>query len=323
MNDLFVALLIFYVVIAIGYLFGRIFKNKSKEIGKYLSFILLFILAPPLVLFAFLIPNESLNTSSIIINIVIFQIILVFSTQLIAYLLILRNKGEQEDQRKGSILSIVSFPNAFLFPLPIVLSLFGPGYIVILIIFSLSAQVLRSTLLTYQCIYYGKKTKSYLDSLKEMLTFPPTIALIISVILNLLGIRLTQEIYISINEILSRITSIFGALIIGLLLVNFDFSKFREFIIDKDFIMVLMIRVGFSFILFLILAQFLKFPPETSQIILIILMLLFVDPPAVSSVAYAEYFELDYEFSGFCVFTITIMAIVYVPLFILFGLLFL
>ena len=323
MNDLFVALLIFYVVIAIGYLFGRIFKNKSKEIGKYLSFILLFILAPPLVLFAFLIPNESLNTSSIIINIVIFQIILVFSTQLIAYLLILRNKGEQEDQRKGSILSIVSFPNAFLFPLPIVLSLFGPGYIVILIIFSLSAQVLRSTLLTYQCIYYGKKTKSYLDSLKEMLTFPPTIALIISVILNLLGIRLAQEIYISINEILSRITSIFGALIIGLLLVNFDFSKFREFIIDKDFIMVLMIRVGFSFILFLILAQFLKFPPETSQIILIILMLLFVDPPAVSSVAYAEYFELDYEFSGFCVFTITIMAIVYVPLFILFGLLFL
>jgi len=323
MNDLFVALLIFYVVIAIGYLFGRIFKNKSKEIGKYLSFILLFILAPPLVLFAFLIPNESLNTSSIIINIVIFQIILVFSTQFIAYLLILRNKGEQEDQRKGSILSIVSFPNAFLFPLPIVLSLFGPGYIVILIIFSLSAQVLRSTLLTYQCIYYGKKTKSYLDSLKEMLTFPPTIALIISVILNLLGIRLTQEIYISINEILSRITSIFGALIIGLLLVNFDFSKFREFIIDKDFIMVLMIRVGFSFILFLILAQFLKFPPETSQIILIILMLLFVDPPAVSSVAYAEYFELDYEFSGFCVFTITIMAIVYVPLFILFGLLFL
>ena len=94
-------------------------------------------------------------------------------------------------------------------------------------------------------------------------------------------------------------------------------------LVNKDFIIVLFIRVGFSFILFLILAQFLKFPPETSQIILIILMLLFVDPPAVSSVAYAEYFELDYEFSGFCVFTITIMAIVYVPLFILFGLLFL
>jgi predicted permease len=232
----------------------------------------------------------------------------------------LRKKGKEENQRKGSILSLIAFPNAFLFPLPIVLSLFGPKYIVILIIFSLSAQVLRSTLLTYQCIYFGKKMKTYVQNLKELITFPPTIALIISVILNLLGIRLNQEIYITINEILSRITSMLGAFIIGLLLVNFDFSKFREFIIDQDFIMVLLIRVLFSFILFLVLSQFLLFPPETSHIILIILMLLFVDPPAVSNVAYAEFFELDYEFSGFCVFTITIMAIIYIPLFILLGL---
>jgi predicted permease len=319
MNDLFFALLIFYLVIAIGYIFGRIFKNNSKEIGKLLSFILLFILAPPLVLFAFLLPNQSLNTS-VILNIVMFQIILVFTTQLMAYVFMLRKKGKEENQRKGSILSLIAFPNAFLFPLPIVLSLFGPKYIVILIIFSLSAQVLRSTLLTYQCIYFGKKMKTYVQNLKELITFPPTIALIISVILNLLGIRLNQEIYITINEILSRITSMLGAFIIGLLLVNFDFSKFREFIIDQDFIMVLLIRVLFSFILFLVLSQFLLFPPETSHIILIILMLLFVDPPAVSNVAYAEFFELDYEFSGFCVFTITIMAIIYIPLFILLGL---
>ncbi|MFX1338990.1 MAG: AEC family transporter [Promethearchaeota archaeon] len=318
MNGLFFALLIFYLVIALGYIFGRIFKSKSKEIGKYLSFILLFILAPPLVLFAFLIPNESLEIS-VIINIVIFQIILVFTSQFVAYLIILRKKGTEDNQRKGSILSIVSFPNAFLFPLPIVLSLFGPGYIVILVIFSLSAQILRSTLLTYQCIYYGKKTKTYLDSLKELITFPPTVALIISVILNLLGIRLTQEIYITFNEILSTITSIFGALIIGLLLVNFDFSRFRQFIINKDFIMVLIVRVGYSFVLFLILVQLLKFSSEMSPIILIILMILFVDPPAVSNVAYAEYFELDYEFSGFCVFTITMMAIIYIPIFIFLG----
>ncbi len=320
MNDLFIALLTFYLVIAIGYLFGRAFKNKNKEIGNYLSFILLFILAPPLVLFAFLLPNQSLNTSAIL-NIIIFQIILVFATQFVAYLLIIRKKGKEYNQRKGSILSVVAFPNAFLFPLPIVLSLFGYEYIIVLIIFSLSAQILRSTLLTYQCIYYGKnKLKTYIDNLKEMLTFPPTIALFIGIILNLLGVRLTQEIFITINEILSRITSIIGAIIIGVLLVKFDFSKLREFIKDKDFIMVLFIRVGFSSILFLVLTQFLKFPAEISQIVLIILLLLFVDPPAVSNVAYAEYFELDYEFSGFCVFTITIMAIIYVPIFIFLGL---
>jgi predicted permease len=87
-----------------------------------------------------------------------------------------------------------------------------------------------------------------------------------------------------------------------------------------DFIKVLLIRVGFSFILFFTLAKLIRFPPENSQIILIILMILFVDPPAVSNVAYSEYFELDYEFTGFCVFTITIMAIVYIPIFIFLGL---
>jgi predicted permease len=247
---------------------------------------------------------------------------LVIATQLIAYILILRNKSEEENQRKGSILSLVAFPNAFLFPLPIVLSLFGSEYIIILVIFSLTAMVFRSTLLTYQCILYGKnKVKSYVDNLKEMLTFPPTITLILSIILNLIGVRLTLEIFQNVNEIISQITSITGALIIGITLVNFDFSRVREFLGDKDFIAVFMIRVIFSFFLFLIVAQFLDFPPEISQIVLIILLLVFIDPPAVTNIAYAEYFELDYEFSGFCVFSITLLAVIYVPIFIFIGML--
>ncbi|MFX0071711.1 MAG: AEC family transporter [Candidatus Hermodarchaeota archaeon] len=318
MNDLFFALLIFYSLIVMGYIFGRIFKKYNKELRRYFSYILLFILTPPLILFAFILPNESIKQPIVIFNIIIFQIILVFTTQLLAFLVLIRKKSSEFNQRKGSILSLVAFPNAFLFPLPIVLSLFGSEYIAILVVFSLSAMVLRSTLLTYQCIYYGNTMKkTFVENLKETLLFPPFLTIIISVLLNIFGVRLEYEIFYNINEILSLITSIFGALLIGLLLVNINFQKIHEF--KKDFLLVFSIRVIYSFFLFLLITQFFVFPIMIRQSVLIILLLLFCDPPAVSNISYSEYFELDHEFTAFCVFTITILAVIYVPLLIFLG----
>ena len=318
MIDLFIALLTFYLLIIVGYIFGRFFKRYNEKIRRSLSFILLFILSPPLILLAFLLPNQSLN-STVISAVIVFQLILVSSTQFIAYLFFLRKREEEQNQRKGSILSLVAFPNAFLFPLPIILSLFGSEYIIILVIFSLSALVLRSTLLTYQCIYYGKENlKTFKQNLKEMLTFPPTITLIISVILNIFGIRLNQVYFLTINTLISRITSVIGAIFIGVLLVNINFTKIRIF--QKDFSIVFFIRVVFSLFLFIIIIRFLTFLSELGQIILVILLLLYVNPPAVTNISYAEYFQLDHDFSAFCVFTITILAIIYIPLIIILGL---
>ena len=318
MIDLFIALLTFYLLIIVGYIFGRIFKSYNAKIRRLLSFTLLFILSPPLILLAFLLPNQSLN-SSVILFIIVFQLILVSSTQFIAYLFFLRKRGAEQDQRKGSILSLVAFPNAFLFPLPIILSLFGSEYIIILVIFSSSALVLRSTLLTYQCIYYGKENmKTFRQNLKEMLTFPPTITLIISVVLNIFGIRLNQEYFLTINTLISRITSVVGAIFIGVLLVNINFDKIQIF--KKDFSIVFFIRVVFSLFLFIVIIRILTFLSELGQIILIILLLLYVDPPAVTNISYAEYFQLDHDFSAFCVFSITILAVIYIPLVIILGL---
>ncbi|TFG07777.1 MAG: hypothetical protein EU539_04050 [Promethearchaeota archaeon] len=257
-------------------------------------------------------PNEAINQPLIIINIIILQLILVFSTQATVFLFFLRKRDKIHHQRKGSMLCLVAFPNALLFPLPIVLSLFGSTYIAVLVIFSLSALVLRTTLLTYQCIYYGKnKKKTILDNLKEMVTFPPTLMLVLSIILNLLGVRLNFDIFFVINEVISQITSIIGALLIGLLLVNMNFKRIGEF--KKDFLFVFTIRVFFSFLLFLLVIPFFTFPTSVRQNILVILLILFIDPPAVTNIAYSEYFELDREFTAFAVFTVTIMAVVYIP----------
>jgi len=314
--NLFTTLAYFYLLILIGTIVGRISRKYNIEIRKVLSFIFLYILTPPLIIFAFILPNFNINFV-IVLYIIIFQLILCSSTQLFIYLIALRKK-EKISQRFGSMLMSVSQPNAMLFPLPIVLSIFGSEYIIILVIFALMTILHRGTWLTYLCIKYGgKKGLSYKDGIRRFFTFPPTLAIIVSIVLLTLNIKVDSKICIQISDFLSIMATIIGALIIGFLLVNLKFNSIKEF--KKDFGFVLIVRVFFSFVLFFILIQIFIFPIDIRTPILVILLLVFVDPPAVSNTVYAEYFELDKEFTAFCTIMITLLAIIYVPLILLLG----
>jgi len=318
MSDLFIALSIFYLLIILGYILGKLLKNYNEQIRKILSFILLFILTPPIIIFSFLLPDFSINTI-VILNIIILTFILIFATQFIAYIFFLRKRNVDDNKRVGAILNLVAIPNAMLFPLPIVLSLFGSQFIIILVIFALTTIAIRVTWFVYLNIYYGEnRTISYKDILKNIFTFPPTIALILSIILLSLGITLDCEFFITTNDIISVLTTILGAILIGVLIVNINLKKIHEF--KQDFLIVIGIRIVFSFILFFLITQFLIFPSENKQTTLTILLLLSVSPPAVANIYYTEYFNLDNEFAAFCVITITILAIIYVPLILILGL---
>ena len=317
MSNLFLTLLIFYFIIFSGFVFGRIFKRYNREIRKILSFTLLFILTPPIIFFAFFLSQISLNLT-IILNIIIFQVVLIFFTQFITYLIYLRNGDDTSKKRKGAILNLVAFPNAMLFPLPIVLSLFGMDYVIIIVIFSLAALILRNTWSIYLNMYYGGSEKqSFKDTLKKMLTFPPTLTLIICFILKSFNLTFDQQILNGISNIFSYTTTILGGVLIGVLVVNINLNHVKSF--KKDFAVVLIIRTLFSFILFLFLTIFLTFPTEIKSYTLTILLLVYVNPPAVNNTIYAEYFELDKDFTAFCVIMITILAIFYVPLTLFIG----
>ncbi len=317
MSDLFTTLSIFYLIIFCGFIFGRIFKKHNQQIRKTISSILLFIITPPLIFFAFFLSEISLNIL-IVLNIIIFQIILVFTSQFITYFIFLRKRKNDQKKRSGAILNLVAFPNAMIFPLPIVLSLFGTDYVIILVIFSLIAMILRSTWATYLNIYFGaKKEQTVKENFKKMIAFPPTLTLIACVILKGFNLTFNEEILAIIRDCISYSGTLLGAILIGVLIVNINFNKVKSF--KKDFFIVLIIRLGFSFFLFLFLGLFLTFPPDMSKITLTILLLLYIDPPAITNTTYAEYFELDKEFSAFCVITITILAIFYIPLIIMLG----
>ncbi|MHA1282140.1 MAG: hypothetical protein ACTSQP_06480 [Promethearchaeota archaeon] len=318
MNDLLLKILYFYFLIFLGTILGKIFIKYNSFIRKALTFILLYILTPPLIIFAFILPNITL-TIEIIIIIIIFEIILVFSTQSVAYIFFLKNKSKTENKRIGAILMLVSFPNAVLFPLPLVLYLFGTNYIIILVIFSITATILRIFWLTPLNMHFGKKEPlGFKKGLKEFFAFPPTLALIISIILIMINIKADNDFLINLNDFLAILTTICGALLIGVLLADLKFKDIRGY--KKDFFLVLGIRVIFSFLLFFALILLFPFPKFIQTQASVILLLIFVDPPAVSNTIYANYFELDDNFAAFCVIAITLLAIFYIPLILILGL---
>ena len=93
MNALFLTLVYFYTLIFIGALIGLILKKYNSEIRKILSFIFLYILTPPIIIFAFILPNFNVSFM-IVLYIIIFQIILSFSAQIVIYLIAVRNKSK-------------------------------------------------------------------------------------------------------------------------------------------------------------------------------------------------------------------------------------
>ncbi len=214
---------------------------------------------------------------------------------------------------------LVSFPNAVLFPLPLVLSLFGTNYIIILVIFSITATILRIFWLTPLSMHFGKKESlGFKKGLKEFFTFPPTLALIVSIILIMINIKADNDFLINLNDFLAILTTICGALLIGVLLADLKFKDIRGY--KRDFFLVLGIRVIFSFLLFFALILLFPFPKFIQTQASVILLLIFVDPPAVSNTIYANYFELDDNFAAFCVIAITLLAIFYIPLILILGL---
>jgi len=317
MNGLYIKLIIFYLLIVFGFFIGKIFHSYHNYIRKFLSLLLLYFCTPLIIFFSFFVSNILLNPPTIFL-IILSQFVLFSLSQIIVYFGFLKNRVSKENKRIGSLLALVAYPNAILFPLPIVISLFNTEYTSVLVIFSIAAILTRNTIYTYQCIIFGdNKNLDLKERLKEILTFPPFLSLLISLFLFVIAPPLNQTILVNLNDFISGLVSIFGPILIGVLLVNVNFQKIRKF--KNDFIIVLFFRVVFSLGLFMILSHFLIFPLETRKNILIIILLVYTSPPAVTNTTYAENFKLDKDFTAFSVFAITILAIFYVPLILLLG----
>ncbi|MHA1681653.1 MAG: AEC family transporter [Promethearchaeota archaeon] len=324
-SDLLLGLLEIYVCIGIGLILGFIIRERRGVVITLLTKVSIYALVPVLV-FISLVTTKKILDVPLVAGTIATQL----STSLLLLgitLALLRKRGMSRRKLGGYIL-IAMFPNATIFPLPIVLSVFGESFLAIIFLFSSSALVVRGTIGTYASIKLGgpgpgagnegkegkEKKVDVKRTMIKLLTFPPTIAIIMAVIFVTLSIPLPGDALKVIKEPMSKVTSWLGSGIIGLILSKLKVDKLKEY--RKDLPVTMLFRFVIPFLFFFLISRFMTFS-EDGEIVKSILLLEVMGPPAIFNALFAINFDLDGDFVATIVVVLTLFMILLAPLIIL------
>ncbi|MHA1338760.1 MAG: AEC family transporter [Promethearchaeota archaeon] len=301
-----------YGFIILGFLIGVIFSSKQKEIAKIGSSIVVNIFTP-IILFLTIVGTQFFLDFISIVKIICLELISVFFAWSTTYLF-LKNRVESR-KKLGSYFFLNGFPNVMIYGAPIVLAFFEEKLLIILVIFSSSALFLRATI----GMYIGEKmganlTLSLKDSIKKLLLFPP----LLGIVAGIIGMNFdwNKNLLLNIKSFLNPFYSSIGAILIGFILASLKRGDFRKYL--KDIGIVALWRFGFSFLIYLLCIFFLQFMEFQTEIRTLLLVII-IGPPAVMNVTFAVYFDLDEKFAAISVATVTLIALMILPLIILFG----
>ncbi|MHA1303916.1 MAG: AEC family transporter, partial [Candidatus Heimdallarchaeaceae archaeon] len=178
--DLALRVLWIYGGITLGFLLRYV--PKSERIGKVLTFIGLNILTP-ILLIVVLLGIDAISSHDWL----FFVLVSVLSTigSLVIDYAIIRKKEGMTLSEKGAELSAVAFMNSLFFPFPIIIGLVGIDGLFAASIWVIANIVVRNTLGVYIGVKYGKaEHKSFWKILKEIFLFPPTLGVLVGLILR-------------------------------------------------------------------------------------------------------------------------------------------
>ncbi|MFX0207406.1 MAG: hypothetical protein ACFFDT_15565 [Candidatus Hodarchaeota archaeon] len=208
-----------------------------------------------------------------------------------------------------------SFPNALLYPFPIILAILGDGglQMTAATVFVFFALILRNSL----GVYIGVRHSSRIDKgsvnlqikkiFIEVTKFPPFIALVGGfVILSAFG---SQNIdYPAIR--LAKDISMWGSL----LLVGLSFQDLTQLkptnLFSRRTLEVASVRFGFAPVVGILFVNLWQFSPVVSFAVLIQCM----SPPAVANILYGKFFGLPEDEISIYISSVTFLALLILPL---------
>ena len=310
-------LLQFYIFIAAGFVIGYLLERRHmrEKASKIFTKLVLYVLSP-IAIFISLVNVDISLSFEMVLSIMLTQITTAFLMMTICYFS-LRKKNLPKEKLGGYIL-ISGFPNATIFPLPIIISSFGEAFIIIPVLFSTPALLLRGTLGTYISIKMGDNDAEHVSlksTLKKMILFPPTLAILVSVVF-LLFPQIDWSSLDGVKSLISPAISIFGALTIGLIIAGLKKESIGQF--KHDIPRTMVFRFLLPPIFFLLFSVLLIFP-ENASIIKSILLLEVSGPPAIMNAMFAVNFNLDKDFVASMVVVLTLFMILLAPIILLLG----
>lgn len=214
--------------------------------------------------------------------------------------------------QKGAELTSSGFMNALFFPFPIIIGIL-PDHLqaeglLAASLYLLAQTILRNSLGVYMGIHYGTNSnsvskKSIFKILRGLILFPPTIGMIVGLILRFTINFVDTSTNIPAN-IFRDATMVLMLVIVGL---SFRFPKRKEW---KEKVLIRGVVSRFGGGLLSIIPIFFIPIPLVAKIPLIIQTMA---PPAVANSAYAKYFKLDELLTSRFIAILTIIALIFLP----------
>ncbi len=324
-SDFLLKLSILYLIIGVGFVIFKFSGRLKESAKKYLTSAMLDIITP-ILLSINLFTSEFTLTPRFVLQIIALEVFALLLIMVGSYYLF-RTKIPYRP-KLGAFMKVTSMPNALLFPLPIVLLMFGSKYVIVLTIFSASAVFMRGTLGIFVALKFGNynnDTDNNAENLRvnfkevflNLLKFTPLMAIFITLILMGFGVRIESSSVAGFKSVISWASTFGGSLVIGAILSDIKISEINQ---DKNFLLyATFIRFIFSVGIFLLIEPLIQFESENT-IIKTILLLEFASPPAVFNVIFAVKYKLDEKFTALCVTIMTLLALFFIPAYLQFGL---
>jgi predicted permease len=307
-------LLSLYAYISIGFIFGKMLKEKQEKTRDLLTQFLIYSVAPLQIFLV--ITTTTFNLSFRFVLQIILLAILNYSFMAISTFTILNKKGI-EHKKLGAYMLLNSLPNVLFYTIPIIIALFSDALTVVSVIFASTTLILRGSVATYISERFGSDKKMKLsESVKKLLTFPPFIAILIGVITAQFQAYLPLEIMIIIKSPINTLASALGAILIGLILASINKEETKKY--GKDIAGVALWRFGLAFVFYLCIVYFLHFDEYQTEIRTILLIIV-MGPPAVFNVLFSVHFKLDHKFAAIAVAVITLFGLIILPAILFFG----
>ncbi|MHA2387598.1 MAG: AEC family transporter [Candidatus Hodarchaeales archaeon] len=308
LGDLFWVYL--FILLGIVWRFSPLYK---KSYATYITKIIISVFFPISIISSF--ANVETFGGIIILQIAIISI-LVHLGGYYFFLFLSREEGYTPDN--GAIALTVTFPNALLFPFPIILAILGNDAIFYAALFVFFAMVIRNTFGMYIGARFSNNVQGEKETgsqgefqLKKLLIyvfkFPPFLAVIVGFLLHIL---VGPEVIGSFPGLdIWKSIALYGSL----LLVGVSFRDLSDLHPQKLFSKNTVRVSGIRFVVapFFALIAVILFNLE--PIVAIPILIQSMAPPAVSNIVYGTFFKLNESLMSSVITIVTLLALVVLP----------
>lgn len=297
--DLLVRILPLYVIIAFGVWAARYLTTKKETLAPILIYII-----SPVVIF------NGVYTTEITSELLMIPVVVFILACTISLLFLAISRSIEHEGLRHVLAFSAGTGNTGYFGLPVALALFGQDVLGIVVLAILGFVLFENTL------GYAIVTGEYRDvrkTVRKVFRVPMIYAFAAGIVLNMLGVPLGAG-YAGIAEKFTGAYTVLGMMIIGM-----GLAGVRQLQLDKRF---------FSLSL---IAKFIVWPLAVYTLIAIdtatfgifsetvqqILLLMSLVPLAANTVAYATEFEVNPTAVAVTVLASTLIALIYIPLMVL------